>query len=433
MEAEDTLSKGRVENVLSTLKGVSSGRFAQMKSKTGLVNILLEELRSTSPISEMNDQDLMDRLEDIVDKNPDFSKLGIGQKAAYMDRVFSKVRGYDILDPLLQDKEVSEIMVNSHNEIFFEKEGRLSKFNAAFDSEKSYRDIIQKIVSEAGKEVNMRKPICDCRMLDGSRVNVVLDPIADGAPVLTIRKFRDKIYKLDELVEKGSLSPEASEFLKMSIKAGLNIFVCGGTGSGKTTMLNALSNEIPPEERIITIEDARELNFQDRENWIAMEARSANAKGQGLVTIKDLIRTSLRMRPDRIIVGEVRGEEAIDMLQAMNTGHDGSLSTGHANSIPDMQYRLETMVLESKQGLPIMAVRQQIGAAIDLFIHLSRMQDHSRKVLAIDEVLAKEGNLCYHHIFKRDFNESDADLVWTGDKLENRDKFLRAGITGRYF
>ncbi len=403
-----------------------------MESKAGLVNILLEELRSTSPISEMNDEELMDRLEDLVEKNPDFKKLGIGQKANYMDRVFSKVRGYDILDPLLQDGEISEIMVNAYNEIFFEKEGRLSKFKASFDSEKSYRDLIQKIVSEAGKEVNMRKPICDCRMLDGSRVNVVLEPIADGAPVLTIRKFRDKIYKLDELVEKGSLSQEACEFLKLSVEAGLNIFVCGGTGSGKTTMLNALSNEIPPEERIITIEDARELNFQNRENWIAMEARAANAKGQGLVTIKDLIRTSLRMRPDRIIVGEVRGEEAIDMLQAMNTGHDGSLSTGHSNSIPDMQYRLETMVLESKQGLPIMAVRQQIGAAIDIFIHLSRMQDHSRKVLAIDEVLAKEGNLCYHHIFKRNFSDKSADLVWTGEKLKNRDKFLRAGLTGKY-
>lgn len=396
------------------------------------INNMLNKLRMSIRISDYSDDELLQKIEELITLEVDYKNVSIAEKAAIMDGVFSKVRGYDILDPLIKDDRVTEIMVNSHKDIFYEKEGRLLKYENSFESHKNYFNLIQKIVSEVGKEVNLRKPICDCRMKDGSRVNVVLDPISDGSPTLTIRKFRRKIFSLDELVKKDTLSVECSDFLKSAVKAGLNIFVCGGTGSGKTTMLNALSNEIPNDERIITIEDARELNFQSRENWVALEARSANARGEGEVTIRDLIRASLRMRPDRIIVGEVRGGEAIDMLQAMNTGHDGSLSTGHSNSIPDMQYRLETMVLSSSRGLPIQAVRQQIGAAIDIFVYLSRMSDHSRKLVEIDEVLLEEKGLSYNCIFKRTYVKAGSKLLATGRKLKKKEKFIRAGINSDF-
>lgn len=388
----------------------------------------LDRLRKSMDVTRLDDRSLVQAIEEQLRLDTDWQKRSLNERSSILNGVYSAIRGYDILDVYFSDPEVTEIMVNRFDEVYVEKTGVVQRVKNGFATEEKYHDIIQKIVNDAGKEVHQRTPIVDCRMKDGSRVNVVLQPISGGDAALTIRRFRKHIFSLADLVENGTLSASAAAFLRKSVRAKINIFISGGTGSGKTTLLNALANEIDRHERLITIEDARELNFENIENWVALEARRPNAAGDGEITIRDLIRASLRMRPDRIIVGEVRGPEALDAIQAMNTGHDGSFSTGHANSVSDMQLRLETMILSGHDGLPLPAIRQQIASAIDLFVHVSRLRDHRRYVVRIEEPYWENDRLHYHPLFSRSIDEHTIGaLEPTGEEMRRKDKFYRAG------
>lgn len=322
------------------------------------------------------------------------AELSLKDRVYLEQRVFNSLRKLDILQELLEDEEVTEIMVNGPKEVFFEKKGNFYKYPYHFSSEEKLQDVIQQIVGRHNRVVNMSSPIVDTRLEDGSRVNVVLAPIAIDGSAISIRKFSKRRLDMDALVEMGTLSKEVAEFLKELVICRYNIFISGGTSSGKTTFLNALSGYIPKQERIITIEDSAELQLQGINNLVRLETRSCNMEGVKPITARELIHTALRMRPDRIIVGECRGEETLDMLQAMNTGHDGSLSTGHANSTQDMLNRLETMVLIGME-LPLMAVRQQIASGIDILIHLERGKDKKRRVVEISEVLGVENGVIH--------------------------------------
>ncbi|MDD3239656.1 MAG: CpaF family protein [Lachnospira sp.] len=312
--------------------------------------------------------------------------LSIAQKEQLKQQLFNAIRKLDILEELLADPDITEIMINGYQNIFIEKNGHIKKWNKEFDSPSRLEDIAQKIAGISNRLVNESNPIVDTRLADGSRVNIVLPPVALNGPVITIRKFYKTPLTIEKLIEINALTLEAAEFLEKAVRARYNIFISGGTGSGKTTFLNALSNYIPKDERIITIEDSAELQIQGVANLVCLESRNANMEGENAVSIRDLIRTSLRMRPDRIIVGEVRGAEALDMVQAMSTGHDGSMSTGHGNSPKDMMSRITTMVLMGID-MPVSAIEQQLSSAIDIIVHLGRMRDKTRKVLEIDEVM----------------------------------------------
>ncbi len=311
--------------------------------------------------------------------------ISIRQKEELRSRLYNSIKKLDILQELLDDDEITEIMVNGTECIFYEKQGRIKKWDRQFESDEKLADIAQRIAAMSNRMVNEASPIVDTRLNDGSRVNIVLPPVAIDGPVITIRKFYDTPLTIERLIELGSITPEAAGFLEKLVKSRYNIFISGGTGSGKTTFLNVLSDYIPSDERVITIEDSAELQLHNISNMVRLEARMANAEGGNAVSIRDLIKSSLRMRPDRIVVGEVRGAEALDMLQAMNTGHDGSLSTGHSNSPKDMLTRLETMVLMG-MSMPVDAIRTQIASAIDIIVHLARQRDKSRKVVQIAEV-----------------------------------------------
>ena len=326
---------------------------------------------------EIDDTELIHRIEKSLFALADTRQFTSNQIRKLVARVFHAFRGLDALQPLIEDPQISEIMINSHREIFIEREGRMEQCNLEFESEDKLGDVIQAIVSQVNRVVNESSPVVDARLKDGSRVHVVLPPIALKGPTVTIRKFPSSPMTMDELVKLGALHVEAAQLLQRLVKAKYNIFISGGTGSGKTTFLNALSQYIPSDERVITIEDAAELQIRTVPNLVSLETRNANSEGKGALSMRDLIRASLRMRPNRIVVGEVRGAEALDMLQAMNTGHDGSLSTGHANGARDMMSRLETMVL-SGANLPLAVIRQQIASALDIVIHLSRLRDGSR-------------------------------------------------------
>ena len=303
--------------------------------------------------------------------------------------LFDSLRRLDILQIFVDDSSVTEIMINGLDHIFVERDGQLQELDRAFDSMEKLQDVIQQIVAGCNRVVNEASPIVDARLSNGARVNIVMSPIALNGPIITIRRFPDKPITMQKLIAMETISPEAADFLKTLVKAGYNIFVSGGTGSGKTTFLNVLSGFIPSEQRIITIEDSAELQLQGIPNLVRLETRNGNAEGCREIGIRELIRSSLRMRPDRIIVGEVRGAEAIDMLQCMNTGHDGSMSTGHANSAADMLSRLENMVLMG-MDLPLPAIRNQIASGVDIIVHLGRIRDKSRKVLEITEVVGCE-------------------------------------------
>ena len=315
------------------------------------------------------------------------SALNFREKRSIETAVFEAIRGLGVLGQIITDSDITEVMINGYQDIFIEKNGQLRKLENHFESRQELETIITKFVSQAGRVVNESEPIVDTHLSDGSRVNVVMPPVALNGPIVTIRRFPKEAMTVRKLIEYGSITPEVAEFLALLVRARYNIFVSGGTGSGKTTFLNALSNFIPGDERIITIEDSAELQIRNITNLVRLETRNAGPDGSGAITIKDLIKSALRMRPDRIVVGEVRGAEALDMLQAMNTGHDGSLSTGHANSTYDMLSRLETMVLQGAAGLPLEAIRQQIGSAVDIVIHLSRLRDKSRRTMEIVEIL----------------------------------------------
>lgn len=382
----------------------------------------------------ISDEDLRLHIEGIVFKYSEQSYLTTQDKIEFVNKIFDSLRGYDILQPLIDDKEITEIMVNSFDEIFIEKEGVIKQLPIKFENQERLEDIIQSIVAKVNRVVNEFSPIVDARLKDGSRVNVVLPPIALKGPSMTIRKFPDNPLTIEDLINKEALTREVAELLKKLVISKYNIFISGGTGSGKTTFLNALSNFIPLDERIITIEDSAELQIKAIPNLIRLEKRNPNTEGKGEITISDLIRTSLRMRPNRIIVGEVRGSEALDMLQAMNTGHEGSLSTGHANSVADMLSRLETMVL-SGANLPIEVIRKQISSAIDILIHLSRMRDNSRKVVEISEVIGFENgdvklNTLYQFVELEESTDGKiiGELVATENKLQNITKLKMAGF-----
>lgn len=386
--------------------------------------------------NEVSDDDLRDYIEKTVKSRGEALYLSIDEMIAVINEVYSSIRGLGMLDGILRDESITEIMINGPDDIFIEQAGRLRKLDEKFSSEEELFNIVQKIVGSAQREVNTANPIVDTRLADGSRVNVVLPPIALNGTVVTIRKFSSEPMTMKKLIEYGSITPAISNLLKQLVEAKYNIFISGGTGSGKTTFLNALSNFIPPDERVITIEDSAELQIVNIPNLVRLETRNANSSGVGQITIRDLIKSSLRMRPERIVVGEVRGAEALDMLQAMNTGHDGSLSTGHANTAADMLSRLETMVITGAEGMPLEAIRQQIASAVDIIIHLSRMRDKSRKVLEICELdgLDEKGNIRMNSLFKFIEDEEKSmltkvvgRLTRTENKMKHTDKLIAAG------
>ncbi|HHZ05829.1 MAG TPA: CpaF family protein [Clostridiales bacterium] len=361
-------------------------------------------------LTTLSDDDLHNEIEKVYDRYCKDVYISIDDKVEIVRQVFSSIRGFGLLDTILKDDSITEVMINGPDNIFIEKDGKLCKMEQHFESQRRLEDVIQRIVGLAGREVNQANPIVDTRLPDGSRVNVVLPPISLCGPVVTIRKFSKTPMTISQLIKYGSITEEIADILKTLVEAKYNIFISGGTGSGKTTFLNALSNYIPKEERIITIEDSAELQIVGIDNIVSMETRNANTSGTGQISIRDLIKSSLRMRPERIIVGEVRGAEALDMLQAMNTGHDGSLSTGHANSTKDMLTRLETMVLQGSEGLPLSAIKQQISSALDIVIHLSRMRDHSRKTMEITEILGYEnGEIILNPLFS--FEEDEQSTI----------------------
>ena len=386
-------------------------------------------------LNEMSDDELYNSIEKIVIQRTSEMFLSIDEKVMIIESIFSSIRGLGLLDIIMRDDTITEVMINGYDSIYIEKNGVVKKLNNKFESRERLDDIIQRIVSTAGREVNQANPIVDTRLPDGSRVNVVLPPISLCGPVVTIRKFSKKPMTVEQLIKYGSVTQDIADKLAMLVRAKYNIFISGGTGSGKTTFLNALSNFIPKNERIITIEDSAELQIKQIQNLVSLETRNSNSSGAGEVSMRELIRSSLRMRPERIIVGEVRGPEALDMLQAMNTGHDGSLSTGHANSAADMMSRLETMVLTGAEALPLVAVRQQIASAVDIIIHLSRLRDHSRKVTEITEVAGiNNGEIILNPLYVFRENERSrcdrvsGSLVRTECKFIHYTKLRRSGI-----
>ena len=356
---------------------------------------------------DISDEELQEEISELVIKELKGQKVSLKQKMNVSKELFDSIRGLDILQKILEDGEITEIMVNGWENIFVERKGKLCRYDGSFASKEKLQDVVQIIASRSNKRVNEASPILDTRLSDGSRVNIVLPPVSVGGATITIRKFPETAITMETLIKMKSISKEAADFLKEQVFERKNIFISGGTGSGKTTFLNVLSNFIPKDERIITIEDSAELQINGVENLVSLECRQANVEGDNEVTIRDLIRTSLRMRPDRIIVGEVRGAEALDMLQAMNTGHEGSLSTGHANSPADMLTRLETMVLMGTE-MPVSAIRSQIASALDLMIHLERMRDGSRKVVEISRVLGlSEEKIWIRPVFRYDRNKKE--------------------------
>lgn len=387
------------------------------------------------PLSKMDDEELEEKVEEIVAQKIGNMYCSIDQRVSIVQQVYSSIRGFGLLDSIISDDSITEVMINGPENIFIEQNGRLFKLKKQFENQRRLEDVIQRIVGLAGREVNQANPICDTRLPDGSRVNVVLPPIALCGPTITIRKFSKTPMTIEKLISYGSITQEIANKLEMLVKAKYNIFISGGTGSGKTTFLNALSNFIPHDERVITIEDSAELQIVNIDNLVSLETRNANASGAGQITIRDLIKSSLRMRPERIIVGECRGGEALDMLQAMNTGHDGSLSTGHANSTQDMLSRLETMVLQGAAGLPLEAIRQQIASAVDIIIHLSRLRDKSRKTMEITEVVGYENGKVLLNplfVFEEDENSTlehvSGSLKRTENKMINIFKLQLSGV-----
>lgn len=387
------------------------------------------------PLSKMTDEELEEKIEDIVRERLNGLYVSIEQRVSIVQQVYSSIRGFGLLDSIISDDTITEVMINGPENVFIEQNGHLFRLDKQFESQRRLEDIIQRIVGLAGREVNQANPICDTRLPDGSRVNVVLPPIALCGPTITIRKFSKTPMTIEKLIKYGSITQEIADKLELLVKAKYNIFIAGGTGSGKTTFLNALSNYIPHDERVITIEDSAELQITGIDNLVSLETRNANASGSGEITIRDLIKSSLRMRPERIVVGEVRGGEALDMLQAMNTGHDGSLSTGHANSTEDMLSRLETMVLQGAAGLPLEAIRQQIASAVDIIIHLSRLRDKSRKTMEITEVVGyKDGKIILNPLYRFEEDEFSTlekvsgSLKRTDNPMKNTYKLRLSGI-----
>lgn len=382
---------------------------------------------------EIPDQEILSMIDEAICLRAEAEVLTVQRRRQLRTEVFYSLRRLDILQELLDDDEITEIMVNGAGKIFYEKKGRICLWEKSFRSRETLEDVIQQMVGTNNRVVNEYSPIVDTRLSDGSRVNIVLWPIAIDGSCISIRKFPKRPITMEDMIGFGSVSREVAEFLQRLVKARYNIFISGGTGSGKTTFLNALSAYIPSEERIITIEDSAELQIQNVPNLVRLETRNANMESGNEISIRDLIRTALRMRPDRIVVGEIRGAEALDMLQAMNTGHDGSLSTGHANSCMDMLKRIETMVLMGME-LPLEAVQAQIAAGIDVLVHLGRLRDKSRKLLDVMEVTGYENHrICVKPLYRfRETGGEEGEVKGCWEKagdLENVEKLQAAGMT----
>ena len=373
---------------------------------------------------ELSDQEILDEIDQLILSGTPEVCLSLKEKVELRQELFHSVRKLDVLQELIEDETVTEIMVNGPDAIFVERKGKLKKWDKCFTSREKLEDVIQQIVGRCNRVVNEAMPIADARLENGARVNAVIQPVALNGPILTIRRFPDTPVTMEKLISLGSLPRECADFLAVLVKARYSIVIGGGTGSGKTTFLGALSEYIPSDERIITIEDNAELKIQGIPNLVQLEAKMANVEGASSITIRDLIKAALRMRPDRIVVGEVRGGEAVDMLQALNTGHEGSLSTAHANSARDMLSRLETMTLMGVE-LPLEAIRRQIASGVDILIHLGRMRDKSRKVLEITEVCGFEDHEIRTRTLYR-WKEGEG-LIKTAPLL-NREKLIRAGI-----
>ena len=385
------------------------------------------------PGEQLEDDALFEVIDEQIERMTLERYIRLDEKRLIRHEVFNSLRRMDVLQDILDDEDVTEIMVNGPDHIFIEKDGRMKETGLRFEGQARLEDITQQIASSGNRIVNESHPILDARLADGSRVNIVVPPVAIEGPVITIRKFPKEAMTMQKLIEIGAVTDEVSGFLKKLVEARYNIFISGGTGAGKTTFLNILSNFIPQTERVITIEDSAELQIQNVDNLVRLEARNANVEGKNEVTIRDLVKSALRMRPDRIIVGEIRDAAAIDLLTAMNTGHDGSLSTGHANSPADMLNRMETLVLMGLD-IPLAAIRQQIASGIDILVHLGRLRDKSRKVLQVDEVgEVIDGKIELYPLYEYE-EEGEEDgrvkgsLKKTKNKLKSVDKCKRAGI-----
>jgi pilus assembly protein CpaF len=414
---------------LGSLPARESFREAKFRVQNRLINELDPKLDLTNQV------EVRRQIEELFGKIADEEGLALtrAERVRMLEQITDEILGLGPMEPLLRDETITEVMVNGPQQVYIEREGRLELTNVTFQNDEHVMKIIQRIISPIGRRIDESSPMVDARLADGSRVNAIIPPLSLVGPVLTIRKFSATPFTVEDLVRFGTATPEMFEFLEACVKARLNIFVSGGTGSGKTTMLNILSSFIPDDERIVTIEDAAELQLR-QEHVVTLEARPANIEGKGAIPIRELVRNSLRMRPDRIVVGECRSAEALDMLQAMNTGHDGSMSTGHANTPRDMLSRLETMVLMAGMDLPLKAIREQIASAVDLIVHQNRLKDGSRKIVAITEVQGMEGDvIVMQDIFV--FEQTDViegkihgKLRPTGIRPKFVEKFEVAGI-----
>ncbi|MCL1793413.1 MAG: CpaF family protein [Oscillospiraceae bacterium] len=417
--------------------------------KSAFISQLKAEIQNHADLTNMSDDEIRETTKKLIEDKADqarsndqntyfeLSSLNFKEKCFIANAVFDSIRGLGVLGQIVNDPDITEVMINGYKDIFIEKSGRLFKMDKQFESRRELEIIITKFVSKVGRAVNESEPIVDVRLEDGSRVNVVTFPVALDGPIVTIRRFPKEAMTIEKLVAYGSFGPELAEILEMLVLAKYNIFISGGTGSGKTSLLNALSNFIPRDERIITIEDSAELQIKNIDNLVRLETKNAGPDGKGAIPMRELIKTALRMRPERIVVGEVRGAEALDMLQAMNTGHDGSLSTGHANSTYDMLSRLETMVLQGSEGLPLEAIRQQIASAVDIIIHLSRLRDKSRKTMEIAEVIgydAEKRRIATNILYEFRENEKSTKTIVSGslartkNPMKNIQKLENAGI-----
>lgn len=362
---------------------------------------------------EWSDEDILGEIDELIVSAGRDVYLSGYRKLMMRQELFNSVRRLDLLQELVDDKEITEIMVNGAGNIFYEKYGHIYRWEKSFESIEKLEDVIQQIVAGANRQVNEASPIVDARLADGSRVNVVLKPVALNGPILTIRKFPEEPMSMERLIRQGTLTEEAASFLEKIVRAKYNIFISGGTGTGKTTMLNALMDYVPKDERVITIEDSAELQIHNIKNLVKLEARNATADGEHQVSIRDLIKSAMRMRPDRVIIGEVRGAECVDMVQAMSSGHDGSISTGHSGSPEEMLSRLETMVLMGTD-IPLVAIRKQLTSAIDIIIQLERLRDKSRRVTEITEVVGYENGeirLNPLFVFKETTEKEDKNFV----------------------
>lgn len=402
-------------------KSISGGPIDLNQHFETIRHKLLEQLDITQ---ELSDEQIIHHINEVIIETCKHSYMSLQDRIQLREEIFNSIRKLDVLQELIEDNRITEIMVNGYDQIYIEKGAGIEPWSKQFTSRDKLEDVIQQIVGQCNRVVNESSPIVDARLENGSRVNVVVAPVALNGPILTIRRFPDEPISMSRLIQLESLTVEVSEFLRILVGAGYSVLISGGTSSGKTTFLNALTNFIPKEERIITIEDNAELQVQGINNLVRLEAKNANHMSNESISLRDLIRSALRMRPDRIIVGEVRGEEALDLLQALNTGHDGSLCTAHANSCYDMISRLETMVLMGIK-LPIEAIRRQIASGIDIIIQLGKTHDKKRRVLEIVEVV---GVVKEEVVLNSLFRYSESEGLLKVDNLRNKEKLLQAGL-----